>query len=253
VYALGVTAYQLVTGTYPPQDTEDVPRFLPPSELATVAPDLDALILRMLSEVPEARGTAGELAEALEQAAKRAGPSADEFVRPSRSMLPTERAARPGPTRWQLARQAARRVAREHSAALWVAGTLAACLSFVVALPPLPARPVQLAAFEEQEDAGVEERTVGLADAGVDDSVLASAEALPYGAPGDVLGEPVPKRPEPGQKKPPCKADERAINGGCWFPITTRKPPCDGIYEHDGRCYTPVQAGTRRTPTSEER
>ncbi len=252
VYALGVTGYHLVTGAYPPQGSEGVSRFLPPSELATVAPGLEALILRMLSEEPEARGTAGELAEALEHATKRAGPAADERVRPSRSMLPTEKAARPGPNRWQLARQAARRMAREHSAVLWLAGTLAACLLVAVALPQIPARPLQLAAFVGQEDSGVEKRTVGLADAGVDDSVLASAEALPYGVPRDVLGEPVPKNPEPGQKKPPCKADERAINGGCWFRITTREPPCDGVYEHDGRCYTPVQASTHRTPTSED-
>jgi hypothetical protein len=81
---------------------------------------LEALILRMLSEYPSVRGSAGELAEALEQAEKSAGPVADERVRPSRLAIVEE---------------------------------------------------------EEQADAGVEERTVGLADAGVDDSVLAAAEA----------------------------------------------------------------------------
>ena len=80
VYALGVTAYKLVTGTYPPPGTDpecaDDPerrrpaRLLPPSELASVGPELDALILRMLSEDPKARGTAGELVQAFEQAAR---------------------------------------------------------------------------------------------------------------------------------------------------------------------------------------
>ncbi len=253
VYALGVTAYFLVTGSYPPPGTD--PRMLPPSELATVAPELEALILRMLSEKPEARGTAGELAEALEQAARKAGPVADERVVPSRSPLPTGRAARRGATRWQLARQAA----REHLAALCVAGTLAACLLLVLALPLLPKEPARLAALEkgeeEQEDAEVDERAVGLADGGVDESVLASAESrVPYGVPGFVLGEPIPKKPEPGQKRPPCNPGfERSINGACWYHVSELEPPCRDYFEHDGRCYGPViPPGRIRPPTSEE-
>jgi serine/threonine protein kinase len=253
VYALGVTAYHLVTGTYPPQGTGDGPRLLPPSELATVAPELEALILRMLSEYPSVRGTAGELAEALERAAKSAGPVADERVRPSRSMLPTEHATRPGPTRWQLARQVLRQVVRQHSAALCVAGILAVCLLVVLALLPFHERPARLATVEEEEQAGagVEERTVGLADAGVDDSVLAAPRAHAYGTPGVVLGAPIPEKPEPGQKKPPCGESQRAINGACWH-LLADKPPCEAAFEHDGRCFLPVLPKGRRPPTSEE-
>ncbi len=40
---------------------------------------------------------------------------------------------------------------------------------------------VGLATVEELADAGGEERAVGLADAGVDDSVFAAAEAHSYG------------------------------------------------------------------------
>jgi serine/threonine protein kinase len=254
VYALGMTAYHLVTGTYPLRDSEDAPRLLPPSELATVAPVLEALILRMLSEYPSVRGTAGELAEALEQAEKSSGPVADERVRPSRSMLPTERALRPGPTRWQLARQVLRQAVRQHSVALRVAGTLAVCLLVALALPPLHEWPARLATVEQeaQADASVEERTVGLADAGVDDSVLAAAQAHAYRPQDVAFGEPIPEKPEPGQKQPPCNnPDQRAINGGCWVPITI-KPPCQDFYEHDGRCYAPVPQGARRPPTSKE-
>jgi hypothetical protein len=254
VYALGVTAYHLVTGTYPPQGTEDAPRLLAPSELATVAPELEALILRMLSEAPEARGTTGELAVALEQAAKSAGPVADERVRPSRSMLPTEHASRPGPTRWHLASQALRR----HSKPLAVAGALSAGVLAVVLLPPLPrpateAEPEQLAAVEteEQEDAGVDERAVGLADGGVDE-VLASAEQAPvHGVPKSVLGRSLIKKPVPGQRKAPCENPrQRAIIGFCWWPF--ERPPCGkGEYEHEDRCYVPVVENGRQ-PTSEE-
>ena len=257
VYALGMTAYHLVTGTYPRRGTDEAPCLLPPSELATVAPELEALILRMLSEAPEARGTAGELAQALEQATLSAGPMADERVRPSRSMLPTERAARPGPTRWHLASQALRR----HSKLLAVAGALAVGVLAGVLLPPLFSRrgskepPEQLAAVEreEREDADGAEQSVGLADGGVDDSVLAAAEkAAPYGVPADVLGQPLPKRPQPGQRRPPCLPTyQRAINGLCWW--INGPPPCEDSYEHEDRCYTPVVPTTRPpTPTSEE-
>jgi hypothetical protein len=80
VFALGVTAYRLVTGGYPPQpvpqrDEEGrwrmVPLYLPPPHELNprVEPPLGTLILRMLSLAPEERGTAGELADALEAAA----------------------------------------------------------------------------------------------------------------------------------------------------------------------------------------
>jgi hypothetical protein len=251
VYALGMMAYHLVTGSYPPRGTEDAPCLLPPSELATVAPELGGLILRMLSENPTARGTAGELAEALERAEKSAGPVADERVRPSYSMLPTERASRPGPTRWHLASQALRR----HAAHLAVAGALAACLLVVVLLPPLPEQPAWFVITEEEEpaDVGSEEQAVGLADGGVD-GVLASAGAPPYAIPGDQVGEAIPTKPYPGQKRPPCQPiAQRAINGGCWSLINTRKPPCEDYYEHDGKCYSPVfPPSALRPPTSEE-
>jgi serine/threonine protein kinase len=257
IYALGVTAYHLVTGTYPPQGTEDAPRLLAPSELATVAPELEALILRMLSAAPEARGTAGELAWACEQAAKSAGPVADERVRPSRSMLPTERASRPGPTRWHLASQALRR----HSKLLAVAGALAVGVLAVVLLLPHPwptseEEPEQLAAVEEeeQEDAGVGEKAVGLADGGVDE-VLASAEQAPvHGTPTSVLGSALLKKPVPGQRKAPCEnRRQRAIIGFCWWLFSPdEKPPCGkGEYEYEERCYVPVVENGRQR-TSEE-
>jgi hypothetical protein len=255
VYALGVTAYHLVTGTYPPQGSEDAPRLLAPSELATMAPELEALILRMLCENPKARGTAGELAEALEQAAKSAGRLADERVRPSLSMLPTERASRPGPTRWHMASQALRR----HSKLLAVAGTLAAGVLAVVLLPPFSwpaseeeAEPLADVEEEEQEDAGVGEKAVGLADGGVDE-VLASAEQAPaHGVPNRVLGPSLLKKPVPGQRKAPCETrQQRAIIGFCWWLLDERAPCGKGAYEHEDRCYVPVVENDRQR-TSEE-
>jgi hypothetical protein len=255
VYALGVTAYYLVTGTYPPQGSEDAPRLLPPSELATVAPELEVLILRMLSENPQVRGTAGQLAEALEQAEKSDGPVANERVRPSRAMLPTERATRPGPTRRHLASQ----VLRRHSKRLAIAGTLAAGVLAGVLLRPLSqlageAAPEQLAAVEaqEQEQAAVSKKTVALADGGVDE-VLAAAEQAPvYSVPNSVLGQSLLKKPVPGQRKAPCETPrQRVIIGFCWWKLDEKAPCGKGEYEHEGRCYLPVVEHGRQ-PTSEE-
>ncbi|HEX8697376.1 MAG TPA: serine/threonine-protein kinase, partial [Myxococcaceae bacterium] len=74
VFALGVTAYRLVTDTYPPFTDPCTPEgqlwltggVTSPKQLnPRVDAQLNALILRMLSPRPEERGTAGELAEAL--------------------------------------------------------------------------------------------------------------------------------------------------------------------------------------------
>jgi predicted Ser/Thr protein kinase len=78
IFALGVTAYRLVTDEYPPStepkaDKEGLwreggPGPRPPQELnPRVEPWLSALILRMLSVRPEHRGCARELADFLEQ------------------------------------------------------------------------------------------------------------------------------------------------------------------------------------------
>ncbi|MFP2912311.1 serine/threonine protein kinase [Pyxidicoccus sp. 3LFB2] len=88
VFALGITAYRLVTDTYPlgRDGSEEGALFLnaersgprPPCAVnARCCSELSALIRRMLSVDPEARGSARELAESLEQAARKSGPAAD--------------------------------------------------------------------------------------------------------------------------------------------------------------------------------
>ncbi len=84
LYALGVMAYRLVTGVYPPpwkdfEETEEgyqliAPEPVPVETRATVCPELAALINQLLSDEPSARGSAAELAELL--SARRTPPSA---------------------------------------------------------------------------------------------------------------------------------------------------------------------------------
>jgi hypothetical protein len=88
VFALGVTAWRLVTDEYPPSTypkedkagvwREGGPGLRAPTELnPRLNSWLSVLILKMLSLRPEQRGSADELAEMLEQEAERADAEAD--------------------------------------------------------------------------------------------------------------------------------------------------------------------------------
>jgi serine/threonine protein kinase len=88
LYALGVTAYRLVTGVYPPPGTDpearrDPLRAPPPRRLlpqalnGRVGLELAGVIERLMAQEPEARGRALEVAEAAESAAEHVGPRAD--------------------------------------------------------------------------------------------------------------------------------------------------------------------------------
>jgi serine/threonine protein kinase len=261
LYALGVTAYHLLTGTYPPPGTDPEcdddprrprpPKRLPLRALVPVHPELEALIERLLHEEPDARGSASEFAQACEKAAERERPPVDVPVRPSRSMPPPDTASRPGPPREHWLRKQAP----------WLAAGASTVTSLVLLLVLLSSRqaleafddePLPLAQGQEQQDAGVaEEQPTGLADAGVEESlasavVTSSAEANP-----DWISRELPKKPLPGQRKPPCTPrKERAINGACWVPIGVMEAPCGDDFEWEGRCYM-ISYATPRQPTSD--
>ncbi|MFP2924401.1 serine/threonine-protein kinase [Pyxidicoccus sp. 3LG] len=106
VFALGVTAFRLVTDAYPStpdaasragQEVEaDAPsaRALNPR----CCQELSALTAQMLSSSPEARGSARELAEALEAAAHEAGPEADVPLLGQERLAPRRPGPLPGPS-----------------------------------------------------------------------------------------------------------------------------------------------------------
>jgi len=88
LFALGVTAFRLIMEKYPPaaHPGDEAAWLWRPEELehwtARVCnprclAELSALVSRMLSPCPEARGSAREMAEALEQAARSAGREAE--------------------------------------------------------------------------------------------------------------------------------------------------------------------------------
>jgi hypothetical protein len=65
---------------------------------------------------------------------------------------------------------------------------------------------------------------------------------------------PLPAKPFPGQKRPPCGRKQVAINGGCWRALEDRPDPkegCTDSYQHGAKCYVEVREG-RRPPVGIE-
>lgn len=221
VYALGVTAYRLVTGRYPPavesKKTRDgfhliAPTRAPPRTWVSLAPELDALIERMLSYEPSQRGTAADIASALEMAAQTSHASAAQPITP-RPALPPSRST---PSTWT-----------------WRAATLGVCLSFAAGWAGLLLRQPSPSGVHQEQD----ESVVGLAEELLGTSANETAPE-PVRRP---LGRTMPKEPFPGQRRPPCAKDETAINGGCWGHSLGGSPPCgERSVEWKNKCYWPI-------------
>ncbi len=285
LFALGVTAYRLVTDEYPPLTQpgeegaevwrEGGPGPRPPRELnPRVSPELETVIQRLLAIAPVERfkGRAREAAEALEQAAERAGPEADSSL----FMVGHERRPRwrsPGGMRLaeehdavareELERQQARERARPVQlirqagprvfALKWRAACAAACLALGLTLVVVKGthREPQVAQAPTPRDSR-EGGSVALGES----AGIASAESFAPelgGKSGAPVGRPLPAEPLPGQRKPPCSPNngEVTIRGGCWYHITNARPPCgEDKYDWQGACYMPRLSGQRQ-PTSD--
>ena len=218
VYALGVTAYRLCTGFYPPLATdpslvgddgrETLEVLVPPRTLAPMAPELEHLILRMLSENPQDRGSAAELAAALEVLAD-------------------------GPGRARPPAKLSDRGLVFPLLAISVAVGLLVLISGNLNLEGVWAPPSVMS------DGG----TRGVADAAVEEVPVSNM--APESEPGGLSLEML-KEPLPGQRRPPCPRAQSNIRGGCWVEVAKVSPPCgDVFYEWKGACYAPVAAPQR--------
>jgi serine/threonine protein kinase len=229
LYALGVTAYRLVMGQYPPridarQDEQGLWRATSPDirplleSNPRVEPPLREVIVRLLSDTPEARGTAAQVAKELEAAA---GGEA----RPERSKLPGRtRAWRP-----------------------WL--TLAAAAACAVLL--WSSKWVPRASNAQAPDAGT---------AAAGDSSPAEPQAATPSPEENrpIAQEPLPQ-PRPRQARPNekgrCPGPRQVpINGGCWVEqLSMNAEECmeGGYVPFQGKCYLPAPAPPRKpTPTS---
>ena len=251
VYALGVTAYRLLASSYPPIPDEKAHasvKLVPPRGVADWCPELSALVMRLLSEDPSARGSARKVAEELERMLRKANPKLDRiWVEGTASMAPTDKTRRLTPRCIALATRSPELTIL---VIFIVVGGLLLWLtrngeSLFVASAEGPQSAPQ---GTGSPDAGP---PVGMGDG-------AMASAAPVEAPaiaGRGIGRQMPDKPVPGQKRPPCTDQgEIEINGGCWWVVEgAAKPPCGGNkYEYEGRCYPPVLKLAERTPTSDD-
>jgi serine/threonine-protein kinase len=243
VFALGVTGYRLVTGEYPPRaEPTDAGYHVwkpggsgpqPARELnGNCGPELSALISRMLSLQPEARGSASELASALERAARKAGPHADVPLFPVRPGQRVEAESVVSHRRWWVA--------------AGVAGAVAASLGGIAVLRS----PGRAATVSEEEVAKQLDAARDAGTAAVGESVLSSQEASPHApSAGTPIAMDKPPKPLPGQLRPDANGRCRykslqslvPINDGCWMPMKEDPTDCaasEGFYSK-GVCYMP--------------
>jgi serine/threonine protein kinase len=281
LYSLGVAFYRMVTGLYlvPLSEGGEVAsqrEVVRPSAYATVSLGLEALILRLLSNEREGRGTAQQLAREAMALAEEAGDAADRPILPTTNAEPTDPG---GPSSDGLddedeevlsdtdkpkepsssigSRRVRRR--RRHQTVVpdWLAPALAALAGgFLVAgvllLSFLLSRPGELTPRREEPPHEVAHFTP---DAGVGDEALSTVQdTLPrVGTWVLSLGRAMPPQPFPDQKRPPCERGEKAIMGACWLgPIADEKPPCgQKMFEYQEGCYFVSFTGPK-TPTSGE-
>jgi serine/threonine protein kinase len=279
LFALGVMAYRLVTDVYPPMPNleepgsevwrEGGPGPRPVRELnPQVSPELEALISRLLALAPEERfnGHAQQAAEALEQLVHRTNSrtSSPVFVwgydhlprvrSPEAARLSAQRDAS---ARQELEQREAQEKARavtsleqrRHSAfaPAWAAAGVAAFLVLVLVLvtvgtPPGVPRGAARMGFRE-------DRRVSLGDSAMSPAIATPASE-PQGGRASTLTRPLPEKPFPGQRQPPCiPRIEAVLLGVCWV-VLDAKPPCgNAAYEWEGKCYIPAISPPRQ-PTS---
>jgi len=229
LYALGVTAYRLVMGQYPAridarqdeqgiwQATSPDPRPLLESN-PRVAPPLREVIARLLSSAPEDRGTAAQVAQALEAAA-------GEEERPEPSKLPVR------PRAWKP----------------WLTLAAAAACAVLLWSSKWPPR-----AFNAQAP---DADTVAVGDTSSTKPQAATPspeENRPITQ--QLLPQPRPEQARP-DKRGRCPGHKQvSINGGCWvelLPMSAEKCVGSGYVLFQGKCYLPAPAPPKKpVPTS---
>jgi serine/threonine protein kinase len=263
LFALGVTAYRLVMGEYPPpmdaqEDESGSWRVFSPDPRPhmennpRVEPPLRELILRLLSDVPEKRGTAVEMTEALEAAADMCAPEPLPASPPAEVSPP--RAPAPADTRERTERPGRRVLVRvwEPWLALAVAGVAAVLLWISQAVSTYEPASTQQASASQAPDAGP-------AAVGDTSPTAPLASVHPPPEPTPLAQEPL-LEPRPDQLRPDkngrCSGPMQvAINGGCWFDasssVTAEACEKGGYVLFRGKCYSPALATPRKPlPTS---
>jgi serine/threonine protein kinase len=239
VFALGVTAYRLLLSEYPPpmdvhedesgswQVSSPDPRPLLERN-PRVEPRLRELILRMLSDSPEARGTAAELAEALDAAAAEAHHPESHQAPQSVEVAPPR--------------------ARGRAFKPWLA--LAAATMAAVLMWTFHSLGRRGATNSQAPEVGT---------SAVGDSATAPLTSAHPPSDKEPVSQDTALQPRPGQTLPDDKGrcpmpKQVPFNGGCWVEtssITYEECVGSGYAYFKGKCYSPALAPPKKTlPTS---
>jgi serine/threonine protein kinase len=258
LFALGVTAYRLVMGDYPPpmdvqQDEEGSwhvkspdPRPLLESN-ARVEPRLREVILRLLSDSPEVRGTAAQVAEALEAITDDSRPEQLPAPPPAAQVAPAPPDV-PAPAGGSQPPERSRSRAQARARKPWVA--LAAAGVCAVLLWNWQTR---------QPSSGAQVPEAGTSAIG--DSTRSDPQvSKPRPSESKPLAQEAPPVPRPGQVRPDAKGrcpvrQQVSINGGCWlaFPSMTAQECTDsGYVPFKGKCYVPAHEPPRKPPPTSQ-
>ncbi|MDC0707688.1 serine/threonine-protein kinase [Stigmatella sp. ncwal1] len=279
LFALGVMAYRLVTDEYPPPTFPDEPSAKvwredgpgpqrPRSLNPNVSPALETAIMRLLSTAPVDRfnGMAREAAETLEQAVQSPDPEMDALLFSvgqahcprwrtleglrlvaEQDAAPREEVENGGNDKRDRAVAKHPRVWPHAPARAWAIGAAVVCTSVMFTLmseswrqaaPQLPDSPQGVSSREGESVA------VGNSVMFVPHSSSVQCDPI------STLGLPLPEKPFPGQRKPPCEPRfETAIRGSCWVELKMAPPCGNNAFDWEGGCYIP-SANAPRKPTS---
>jgi hypothetical protein len=267
----GVTAYRLVTGGYPPSPVPQmgeegrwsmVPLYLPPPHKLNrqVEPQLSTLIVRMLSLAPEERGSAGELAEALEAVAV----GAELEVEPSHDSQEAASGADAAPptperpagvlTRVERARPRARSLTSRPGLALAGVGVLL----LLWAVVDVHMRREDASSMEQGR---AQRGTPDAGPANLGDAVSAAPLASAH-EPSEqkAIEQDLPPKPRPGQIRPDAKGHcpgrkQVSINEGCWVELSgpdAEECEQNGYVLIKEQCYAPALETRRKPPPTSD-
>jgi serine/threonine protein kinase len=289
VFALGVTAYRLVTDTYPPATdpaSEEARCWQPGSGGARpprqlnprVDAQLNALIARMLSPRPEERGTAGELSEAMRRGVAHAGPQAEARLFEWETLEPSEWTEAERAEAAQLGHRPCRRDrkraieterkditkreerkrenqvhARCEVPSQRMKHRWRPWLAAVLVMGLWPEQTGWVRTGNEPTVARSESATEHDAVSLGESAQKSSAAPEKFPTQGAIAME-FPEKPRPGQRRPDahgrCPAKQVAINGGCWLKVDFTPEDCIvNGFLRQGGCYLPVYESSNR-PTS---
>jgi hypothetical protein len=230
---------------------------------------LEAIILRLIDDDRKVRGTAEQLVREVEGVMQTAGPEADKPILPPVSAIPVEEdfSSSDGLQDEEVISDTGEREkcpsGREPLLPMWLSLACAAVVGGLLVFlggkwpgtdsPQEPAAQPWIATPEEM--AQFEQVSQFAPDAGVSEEALSAAQNMPRAALPSILslGRPMPSKPFPGQRRPPCASRvEREIYGACWIgPIKSQEPPCgERMFDYEGECFL-ASFDQERQPTSD--